>query len=217
MDHMDPSVPDPNGECVVDIYCNNDVLSTIFSYIDGFDVLSSIPFVCSRWRKVIKTLPLKFAPMKGWQWSFMDTEAEQSCRSPITLPSYCIASCEHKDFIPLDYIKTIGMEIPVTEIIKNVFWVSKDRRYILGTIKRTDELDVNEIEGPENIIHYFFYEINEDYTQRSITIHTNLHELLLHGLSQNAKNSMKDYYSDKLKKAQAYKGKRRRKRFKKYR
>ena len=45
---MDPSIPDASGECILDKHCNNDVLSTIFSYINIFDVMITIPFVCSR-------------------------------------------------------------------------------------------------------------------------------------------------------------------------
>lgn len=57
--------------CYIDEYCNNDVLSMIFQYVGGFELLTTIPFVCSKWRTLANKTPLHFNPIHGWVWSFI--------------------------------------------------------------------------------------------------------------------------------------------------
>lgn len=181
----------------IDRYCNNDALGLIFEFVGGFDLLATIPFVCKRWRKVAKGSPLRFDSMKGWAFALPDSVL---AAGPINVS--ILASTKNRDFIP--YRDLHENSTGMYKIINNVYWYYTNlslsdgsmSNYIFGTMKFSNDTP------------HFYFALEQTVTGiRDLVIHSDIFELLTHGISVNFKNCMKEQYFDKLqkKRIEAYK------------
>jgi len=183
----------------IDRCCNNDALGLIFEYVGGFDLLTTIPFVCKRWRKVVANTPLQFEALRGWAFGLPDPLLANG-----QISVGILASTQHREYIPHHDLR----ENPngLYKLIKNVYWYYTKQslndgsasNYILGTMKFSDDIPP------------FYFALEQTIThQREIVLHSNISELLAHGISENFKTNMKEQFFDKLQKIRlnAYKKK----------
>lgn len=173
-------------ESYINICCNNDVLRMIFEYISKFDLLTTIPFVCRRWRNVAKRSPLTFSSIKGWAFAI-----PECLLNPGLLHVSILSGVSNKECIPFDDLSLNKMGLH--KYIISVYWFnvvneSGDNAYILGTMKF-------DTKTPE-----FYFALQSEENDREIIIHSDLFELLTRGTSDNFKTCMKISYFDKLKK-----------------